>query len=76
MKIVTKFWICGKVKDWLLDDKNLGAKELQRRIKDKYKVEVNYTRVYQGKELALKQLYGDCLIGTRVLTTCIDLRSK
>jgi hypothetical protein len=47
------------VKDWLIDDAGVGAKELQRRIKDKHKIEVNYKRVYVGKELALKQLYGN-----------------
>jgi hypothetical protein len=45
------------VKDWLIDDAGVGAKELQRRIKDKHKIEVNYKRVYAGRELALKQLY-------------------
>jgi hypothetical protein len=35
----------------------VGAKELQRRIKDKHKIEVNYKRAYAGRELALKQLY-------------------
>jgi hypothetical protein len=37
----------------------LRAKELQRRINDKYKVQLPYRRVYDGKELAHKQLFGN-----------------
>jgi hypothetical protein len=41
-----------------MEDASLKAKELQRRIKDKHKVEVPYKRVYAGKELAHAQLFG------------------
>ncbi|WVZ74373.1 hypothetical protein U9M48_022561, partial [Paspalum notatum var. saurae] len=58
-KQATQFWVAAKVKDWLLDDDELGPKELQRRLKDEHKVTVSYKRVYYGKELALKQLHGD-----------------
>jgi hypothetical protein len=43
----------------LIEHATLGAKELQRRIKDDHKVMVHYKRVYMGKQLALHQLYGD-----------------
>jgi hypothetical protein len=51
--------VSEKVKDWIIEDATLGAKELQQRIKDKFKVLVHYRRVYMGKDLALNQLYGD-----------------
>jgi hypothetical protein len=51
--------VSEKVKDWLIENATLGAKELQRRIKDKFKVLGHYRRVYMGKDLALNQLYGD-----------------
>ncbi|KAK3153585.1 hypothetical protein QOZ80_2BG0177830 [Eleusine coracana subsp. coracana] len=35
VKNATKFWVCDQVKDWLTEDASLGAKELQRRLKDK-----------------------------------------
>ncbi|XP_066320176.1 uncharacterized protein [Miscanthus floridulus] len=54
----SKFWICEQVKDWLMEDASVGAKELQRRIKDKHKVHINYKRVYAGKELDQTQLFG------------------
>jgi len=41
-----------------MEDSSLKAKELQRRIKDKHKVEVPYKRVYAGKELAHNMLFG------------------
>jgi hypothetical protein len=59
VKNATKFWVCEKVKDWLIEDATLGANELQRRIKDDHKVMVHYKRVYMSKQLALHQLYGD-----------------
>ncbi|RLN18050.1 uncharacterized protein C2845_PM02G15230 [Panicum miliaceum] len=55
----TKYWVCAKVKDWLIADATIGATELQKKMKEHYKVSIHYKRVYMGKELALKQLYGD-----------------
>jgi hypothetical protein len=46
------------VKYWLVDDATVCAIELQRRIKDKFKVLVPYKRVYYGRQLAIDQLYG------------------
>ena len=59
MKNETKFWICEKVKDFLIADATLGATELQKKLKEHHKVNINYKRVYDGNEIALKQLYGD-----------------
>jgi hypothetical protein len=59
VKHATKHWICQTVKDFLITDATLGATELVKKIKEHHKVEVPYHRVYDGKELALKQLYGD-----------------
>ena len=54
----SKFWVCEQVKDWLAEDASLGAKELERWIKDKHKIHVLYRRVYDGMKLADKQLFG------------------
>jgi hypothetical protein len=59
VKNATKFWICEKVKDWLIADPCIGAKELQKKLKKYYKMKINYKRVYAGKELATQQLFGD-----------------
>jgi hypothetical protein len=59
VKHATKFWVCDVVKDWLTADSRFGAKELQAKIKEKYKVEVPYKRVYAGKDLAHNELFGD-----------------
>ena len=55
----TKYWVREKVKDWVLENPKVTAKELQRRIKDEYKVLIHYKRVYHGRELALTELFGD-----------------
>jgi hypothetical protein len=49
-----------KVKDFLITDATLGAKELQKKLKEHHKVNIPYNRVYDGKDIALKHLYGDC----------------
>jgi len=59
VKNATKFWICEKVKNFLIVDATLGAAELVKKLKERHKVNINYKRVYDDKELALKQLYGD-----------------
>jgi hypothetical protein len=59
VKNATKFWICKKVKDWFIADPCIGAKALQKKLKEHYKVKTNYKRVYAGKELATQQLFGD-----------------
>lgn len=58
MKNATKFWVCETVLDWVREDPCVGAKEMQRRIKDKYKCQIPYKRVYAGRELALDKVYG------------------
>jgi len=47
------------VKDWLIEDATLGAKELTKKIKEHHKVSIPYKRVWEGGKLALKELYGD-----------------
>jgi hypothetical protein len=59
VKNATKFWICEKVKDFLIVDATLGAAALVNKLKEHHKVNISYKRVHDGKELALKHLYGD-----------------
>ncbi|XP_047064082.1 uncharacterized protein LOC124671797 [Lolium rigidum] len=59
VKNATKYWVCEKVKDWLIEDATLGATELQKKLKEHHKVKIHYKRVYMGKLLALRELYGD-----------------
>jgi hypothetical protein len=59
VKNATKFWICEKVKDFLIVDATLGAAALVNKLKEHHKVNINYKRVYDGKKLALKHLHGD-----------------
>ena len=57
-KGVTQFWVCEQVIDWLKEDATVGATELQRRLKDVYKILIPYRRVWNRKNLALDKLYG------------------
>ena len=57
-KGVTQFWVCEQVIDWLKEDATVGATELQRRLKDEYKILIPYRRVWNGKNLVLDKLYG------------------
>ena len=54
VKNATKHWVCSKVKDWLIADGSLRAREMQKKIKEHYKVNVHYKRVWMGKELSIQ----------------------
>ncbi|BAH92440.1 Os03g0845100 [Oryza sativa Japonica Group] len=56
IKATSKFWICEKVKDWLLEDASVGAKELQRRIHETHKVKINYKRVHAEHRECMKHM--------------------
>jgi hypothetical protein len=59
VKNATKFWIREKVKDLLIVNATLGAAALVNKLKEHHKVNINYKRVYDDKEVALKHLYSD-----------------
>ncbi|XP_066314202.1 uncharacterized protein [Miscanthus floridulus] len=54
----TKYWEKERVIDWLKEDGTLGTTELIKKLKDHFKVEMPYMRVYYGKNLAMDKLYG------------------
>uniref|UniRef100_A0ACD5YE97 Uncharacterized protein n=1 Tax=Avena sativa TaxID=4498 RepID=A0ACD5YE97_AVESA len=49
VKNATKYWICEKVKDWLIEDATLGADALRKKLKEHCKIKIHYKRVYMGK---------------------------
>lgn len=51
-------WVALNVMDWLVENPTLGPKELKRRIKEKYQVDVSYFKVWAGKEACLEQIQG------------------
>ncbi|KAM3226471.1 hypothetical protein ACQJBY_058869 [Aegilops geniculata] len=59
IKNATKRWICEHVKDWLIEDATLGPKALRKKLKEHHGINIKYKRVYMGKLLAMKELYGD-----------------
>lgn len=62
MKNATKYWICDKVKDWLIEDATLGAKALHKKIKEHHKVDIHYKRVYMGvKEVFPEVEHRECM---------------
>lgn len=58
MKHATSAWVSEQVLECIREDPSVGAKELQRRIKDKYHVTVPYKRVHVGKVIALEKVFG------------------
>ena len=55
---VTHFWVCDQVLDWLKEDGTLGATVLKKKLKETYKVDVTYRKIYLGKQLAMDKIYG------------------
>ena len=50
--------MCDQVLDWLKEDGTLGATVLKKKLKETYKVDVTYRKVYLGKQLAMDKIYG------------------
>jgi hypothetical protein len=47
------------MRDFLINDSTVWPKDLVKKLKEHHKVSMNYKRVYMGKQLAMKHLYGD-----------------
>ena len=45
--------------DWVKEDPSVRPMELRRRLHDKYKIKIHYTKVFRGKGLAMAKLFGD-----------------
>lgn len=58
-KAASKSWICFKVIDCVKEDPSVTSMELRRRLHDKYKIWILYNKVYRGRELASKRLFGN-----------------
>ncbi|XP_048533812.1 uncharacterized protein LOC125512773 isoform X1 [Triticum urartu] len=58
-KNASKAWVCEKVMDWVKEDPSVRPMELRRRLHDKYKIKVQYTKVFRGKGLAMAKLFGN-----------------
>ncbi|KAM0912389.1 hypothetical protein ACQ4PT_012799 [Festuca glaucescens] len=52
-------WVAEEVKRWVTENHQVGAKELQKNIKDKFKIELPYMRVFNGKQQAMDSIYGN-----------------
>jgi hypothetical protein len=51
-------WVVDRVVDLLRDDHTMGPKELQSKLKKKYKFQVPYDRVFRGKVKTLDMING------------------
>jgi hypothetical protein len=58
MKHATSACVSEQVLDWVREEPSVGAKELQRRIKEKHSIHVHYKRVHAGRILALEKTFG------------------
>ncbi|XP_071681905.1 uncharacterized protein [Lolium perenne] len=52
-------WVAEEVKRWVTEDHQVGTKELQKKLKEKFKIEVPYMRVFNGKQHAMDSIYGN-----------------
>ena len=51
-------WVAERVVEFLKEDSIVGPTELQRKLKDKYALEVPYNKVLRGKEKAPEMIFG------------------
>ena len=52
-------WVAEEVKRWVTENHQVGTKELQKNLKDKFKIELPYMRVFNGKQQAMESIYGN-----------------
>ncbi|KAM0837975.1 hypothetical protein ACQ4PT_061289 [Festuca glaucescens] len=52
-------WVAEEVKWWVTENHQVGTKELQKKLKEKFKIEVPYMRVFNGKQHAMDSIYGN-----------------
>ena len=55
-KEATAAWIGDKVKKMLLTNSALGPKALKERLEEQYNVTLSYSKVWEGKKCALKDI--------------------
>ncbi|KAM0885689.1 hypothetical protein ACQ4PT_030155 [Festuca glaucescens] len=50
-------WVAEEVKRWVTENHQVGTKELQKNLKEKFKIELPYMRVFNGKQHAMESIY-------------------
>ncbi|KAM0920762.1 hypothetical protein ACQ4PT_007324 [Festuca glaucescens] len=51
-------WVAEEVKQWVTENHQVSTKELQKKLNEKFKIEVPYMRVFNGKQHAMNSIYG------------------
>jgi hypothetical protein len=51
--------VAEEVKRWVTENHQVGTKELQMKLKEKFKIEIPYMRVFNGKQHAMESIYGN-----------------
>jgi hypothetical protein len=53
-------WVAYRALPILMSEPDLGVKKLQKRLQEKYNVQIGYNSVWHGKEKAMSDMYGTC----------------
>jgi hypothetical protein len=67
-------WVAEEVKRWVTENHQVGTKELQKKLKEKFKIDLPCMRVFNGKNNMLWNLF--MVIGMKVSNYCIHSRVK
>ncbi|XP_020096022.1 uncharacterized protein LOC109715442 [Ananas comosus] len=57
-KVATQSWVCNRVIEWLRLEGDLSTTELRKRLQQKYHVDLTYSKIFRGKEMALSKIHG------------------
>jgi len=60
-------WVAEEVKKWVTENHQVGTKELQKNIREKFKIDLPYMRVFNGKQKAMESIYGNWHEGFQLL---------
>jgi hypothetical protein len=51
--------VAEEVKRWVIENHQVGTKELQKSLKENFKIELPYMRVFNGKQHTIESIYGN-----------------
>ncbi|WVZ73413.1 hypothetical protein U9M48_021722 [Paspalum notatum var. saurae] len=57
-KMASYHWVAEKAIPFLKKDQNMGAKNLQKELEEKYQVTIGYSTVWMGRQIAAEKIFG------------------
>ena len=57
--MATQGWVAERLKDWIKQNPEKGAKVAKEKLEEKYEIKLKYSKAWSGMRLALDQIHGN-----------------